>query len=125
MRQSLLAALIVLATPALAQNPAPVKPGKATGPTVQQPSQIKQTMPKQQTGAKPAVKAGPMHFTAQSLTATGTGALAARGAFTPRTFTAESLAVTGTGALAARGAFAPRTFTSSSGLAVTGTGALR
>jgi hypothetical protein len=67
---------------------------------------------------------GPVSFTTETFTITGTGTLNARASFSPRSFTTDALTVTGTGALTARLPFAPRSF-STEPLTVTGTGALR
>ncbi len=67
---------------------------------------------------------GPVAFTTEALTVTGTGSLTVRASFSPRSFTTEALTITGTGALIARLPFAPTSFTTEA-LTVTGTGALR
>lgn len=66
---------------------------------------------------------GPVTFTTAALTATGTGALAARLPFTAKSFSTATITATGTGALPERLPFTPRSF-STTPLTATGTGSL-
>jgi hypothetical protein len=100
-------------------------PEKGSAPDTNTPAKSGGFLPKDQTSSKSSARSGPAAFTTESLTITGTGVLAGRGAFTPRTFTVEGLAVTGIGTLTARREFSPKTFTATDGLTITGTGALR
>lgn len=104
---------LVAPAPALAPKPAPAPAFKPV--PMQKP--VMPTMPMQKRGGPPYT------VFATPFTVTGTGALAAREAFTPKTFTVSEFTVTGTGVLAAREAFAPKTFTAPA-FTVTGTGSL-
>lgn len=79
----------------LIPTPSPMPGPKVPTPPAK-PPEPKPPMP---SAKGPAPWTGSKSFTSLSLTVTGTGALSARGVFTPQSFTSPGLTLTGTGAL--------------------------